>query len=83
MKVLVIFSNPPGNTPLRLDKEDRVISRVCRTFEASVTLVRQHASEIDDIHSLLTSGGFDVIQFSGHGSEGGIYLGILRAPIRG
>jgi hypothetical protein len=74
MKVLVIFSNPPGNTPLRLDKEDRVIARVCRNFEGSVTLVRQHASEVDDIHSLLTTGGFDVIQFSGHGSEGGIYL---------
>jgi hypothetical protein len=52
MKVLVIFANPPGNTPLRLDKEDRVITRVCRNFEGSVSLVRQHASEIDDIQSV-------------------------------
>jgi hypothetical protein len=74
MKVLVIFSNPPGDTPLRLDKEDRIISRVCRNFEGSVSLVKQHASEVDDIHTLLTTGGFDVIQFSGHGSEGGIFL---------
>jgi serine/threonine protein kinase len=74
MKVLVIFSNPPGRTPPRLDEEDRVITRVCRNFEGSVVLVRQHASEVDDIYALLTTGGFDVIQFSGHGSEGGIYL---------
>lgn len=74
MKVLVIFSNPPGKTPLRLDKEDRVITRLSRNFEGSVTVVRQHASEVDDIHSLLTTGGFDVIQFSGHGDDGGIYL---------
>lgn len=74
MKVLVLFSNPPGNTPLRLDKEDRSLTRVHRHFEGSVTLVRQHASEVDDIHSLLATGGFDVIQFSGHGTEDGIYL---------
>jgi CHAT domain len=74
MKVLVIFSNPPGKAPLRLDKEDRAVTRVCRNFEGSVVLVRQHASEVDDIHDLITNGGYDVIQFSGHGSEDGIYL---------
>lgn len=35
---------------------------------------RQHASDIDDIHVMLNSGGFDVIHFSGHGSSKGIYL---------
>ena len=74
MKMLVVFSNPPDKSPLRLDKEDRVITKIARDFEGTVVLERQHATEVDDIHSLITKGGYDVIHFSGHGSEDGIYL---------
>ncbi|UCG48771.1 MAG: hypothetical protein JSU94_03135 [Phycisphaerales bacterium] len=74
MKVLVVFSNPPDQTPLRLDKEDKVIARLSRECGDSVEVVRQHASEIDDIHTLIIDGSFDIIHFSGHGSKEGIYL---------
>jgi hypothetical protein len=74
LKVLVVFSNPPDKTPLRLDKEDRAITRIARNFEGRVVLERQHASEVDDIHALITKGAYDIIHFSGHGSEDGIYL---------
>ena len=67
MKVLIIFSSPADQKPLRLDKEDRVISHLAREFKEVVEIERQHASEIEDFHSLILDGGYDVIQFSGHG----------------
>ncbi len=74
MKVLVLFSNPPDQVPLRLDKEDKIISKLCREFIEKVTIERQHASEIEDFHSLVIDGEYDIIQFSGHGSSKGIFL---------
>jgi len=75
LRVLVIFSDPPsGNARLRLDKEDKIISGLAKRFPDSVSLVRQHASESEDIHTLLFEDTFDVIQFSGHGDPNGIYL---------
>jgi hypothetical protein len=74
MKVLVIFSDPPGESAvrLRLDKEDKVIAQLGKKH--SVSIDRLHASEIDDIHSVIASEVFDIIQFSGHGDPDGIYL---------
>jgi len=75
MKALFIYSNPPDlSNPLRLDKEARVIDHHKREFK-DVSIEYLHASEIEDIHSLLLDGQFDVIQFSGHGTPEGIYLG--------
>ncbi len=74
MKVLVVFSNPPGQTRLRLDKEDKAISNIARKHSQTATVERLHASEIEDIHSLLINGAFNTIHFSGHGSPDGIFL---------
>lgn len=74
MKVLMVFSNPPNQTPLRLDKEDKVIATLSREFDGLVEVERQHASEIEDIHGLIIDSSYDVIQFSGHGCKDGIYL---------
>lgn len=74
LNVLVIFSNPPGTDHLRLDREDKAISKLARENADRVEVTRLHASEIDDIHELLIGGGFDIVQFSGHGSPDGIIL---------
>ncbi len=74
MRVLIVFSDPPGQAALRLDKEDRLIAQMARQYSDSVSVERQHASQIDDIHALITKGTYDVIQFSGHGSPDGIFL---------
>ena len=74
MKVLVVFSNPPGQSPLRLDQEDKAITNLSRQFRDSVQLERVHASEIDDIHGLIIDAAFDIVHISGHGCEEGIYL---------
>jgi hypothetical protein len=72
--MLAIFSNPPDQSRLRLDKEDKTLMQIARTFHETVTIERLHASEIDDINSLIMDGSFDVIQFSGHGHHHGICL---------
>ena len=74
MRVLVIFSNPPDTPHLRLDKEDKTLGRLHREFKDSVSIERLHASEIEDVHTVIINGGYDVIQFSGHGCSDGIYL---------
>ena len=74
MRVLAVFSNPPDQTPLRLDREDKVLARLARQFERDVVIDRQHASDLDNIHSLLLDAVYDVIHFSGHGCEEGLYL---------
>lgn len=73
MNVLVIFSNPPDLPRIRLDKEDKIFKQLEKQFPG-VKIVCQHASEIDDVHALITRCEYDVIQFSGHGSSDGIYL---------
>jgi hypothetical protein len=74
LRVLVIFSNPPGHRHLRLDREDKIIAQLARTHGDSVAVERLHAGEIDDIHALISNGHYDIIQFSGHGDSVGIYL---------
>ncbi len=72
MKALVIFSNASEEGILRLDKEDKLITKLSKKYTIEVD--RLHASEIDDIHDLLTNGDYDIIQFSCHGYSDGILL---------
>jgi hypothetical protein len=74
MRLLVIFSDPPDESVirLRLDREDKLIAQLGKRYPVSIE--RLHASEIDDIHQVIASEDFDIIQFSGHGSPDGIYL---------
>lgn len=75
LRLLVLFSDPPScNARLRLDKEDKIITALASRFSEDVKLVRQHASQIEDVHALLSSESFDVIHFSGHGDPEGIFL---------
>lgn len=74
MRILVIFSDPPGISRLRLDREDRIISTLARKHAADIHVERLHASEISDIHEILNEHSFDAIQFSGHGNPRGIVL---------
>lgn len=79
MKVLVIFSDPSdplgrNRAPIRIDREEKILSGLGRRFEGNVSIQRSHASTIDDIHAVIGESDFDVIQFSGHGSPDGIYL---------
>ena len=74
-RVLVLYSNPGDSQRLRLDKEHRAIDAVLRELglDSSVVL-RRHAVSVEDFSAAIRSGEFEIIQFSGHGSEEGIVL---------
>ena len=74
IRVLIIFSNSPGQAAGRHDVQDRTVSNVLLDFEGKVEVDRRHATEIDDIHALITKGSYDLIHISGCGSEHGVYL---------
>jgi hypothetical protein len=74
-KILVLYSNPDDTPRLRLDKEHRAIDQTLQKLGGDPRLIRRlHAVSVDDFAEAVQSGGFDVIQFSGHGSEEGIFL---------
>jgi hypothetical protein len=74
MKALFIFSNPPDQTPLRLDREDKIVASLAKQHADKSTIERLHASEVEDVLKLILSGEYEVLHFSGHGSPEGIYL---------
>lgn len=70
-KILIFYSNP-GNLPgLRLDKEYRAVDQVLR--DASL-VKRLHATTVDDLSRALMEREYEIVQFSGHGVEEGIFL---------
>ncbi len=73
-EVLVLFANPPDKRPIRLDREDRAIVEIAKRFSETVTVERQHASELEDFQKLLSTNTYDIVHFSGHGDQEGIYL---------
>jgi hypothetical protein len=73
--VLIVYSNPGDTSRLRLDKEHRAIDQVLRNLNLQPNVVqRLHATSVDDFASALRRKNYDIVQFSGHGSEKGICL---------
>lgn len=76
INVLVVFSNPHGTDPLRLQTEERVIreSIALSQNRKNITLTTCPAATIHDLSRALLNGSFQVIQISGHGSGSGLIL---------
>ncbi|MEO0684498.1 MAG: hypothetical protein AAFY76_05480 [Cyanobacteria bacterium J06649_11] len=74
-RILILYSNPKNTVRLRLDKEHREIDQVLKklNFEHSV-VKRLHATSVSDFANVLREEDYDIIQFSGHGGNRGIYL---------
>lgn len=73
--ILILYSNPSDTTRIRLDKEHRAIDQVISKSGINPNILfRCHATSIEDIVHILSNTNFDVIHFSGHGSNNGIYL---------
>jgi len=73
-RVLVLFSNPPDQATIRLDKEDKALGQLEKDFDGMVSIERLHASDIDSAADLIANGDYNIIHFSGHGDPSGIYL---------
>jgi hypothetical protein len=74
-RVLIIYSNPSDTDRLRLDKEHRAIDEVLSKLQLPQnTVTRRHATTFEDLVKALAEFEYSIIQFSGHGSNQGIYL---------
>jgi hypothetical protein len=74
-KVLIAFSNPEDTARLRLDKEHRAIDQVIQKLHLDNQILhRMHAVTVDDLVDAIRKGGYEIIQFSGHGSASGFYI---------
>jgi hypothetical protein len=74
VKVLTIFANPKGSSPLRLSTEDRVIheSLSLGKYRERVILHVKHAATIHDVRRALLEDNYDIVHFSGHGTGQGL-----------
>ncbi len=72
---LIVFSNPTDTSRIRLDKEHRAVDRgLERAGVSSAEVERRHAASRSDVATVLASGGFEIVQFSGHGSDEGVFV---------
>lgn len=83
MNILALFSNPANSTRIRVDREDKVLAELSKRFDGQVTIDRVHATEVADIHEYLWDKHYNVIHFSGHGSEEGLLLDMNGASSGG
>jgi hypothetical protein len=74
-QILIIYSNPGDTERLRLDIEHRVIDDVIEARNVPPgTIIRLHAARLLDIVNSLSEREYSLIQFSGHGSNQGIFI---------
>ena len=79
-RVLICYSNPADTSRLRLDIEHAQLEALVRGDSTQPSsMVRLHATRIEDLFQEAANGGYEIIQFSGHGDAAGIYC---EAPDR-
>jgi hypothetical protein len=72
---LILYSNPRGSDLLSLQEERKGIDRVRQEFNLPESAIAQlHAPNLDDVLKAVARKHFTIIQFSGHGEAGGIYM---------
>jgi len=70
--ILVFYSCPGNEERLRLDKEHKRMQEVIKSSaDPSITVNLCHAPTLQDMAKALTTGKFDLVHFSGHGSSDG------------
>lgn len=76
MRILFLAANPLETSRLDLEKELRSLEQELRgvRFRDSITLVARHAVRPDDLIRHVREHKPNVVHFSGHGSQGGVFL---------
>jgi len=73
-RVLLVCANPRGTDPLRTAEEDRTLreSLQLSPHRSKITVETLHAATIDDLRRALLRSHFDIVHFSGHGTQAGL-----------
>jgi hypothetical protein len=74
MRVLLVCANPRGTDPLRTAEEDRTLRESLRLSpnRDSIEVETLNAATIDDLRRALLRKTFDIVHFSGHGTQTGL-----------
>lgn len=72
--ILLVCANPRGSDPLRTAEEDRTLRESLRLSpnRDSFDVETLNAATIDDLRRALLRKPFNVVHFSGHGTQGGL-----------
>lgn len=72
--VLLVCANPRGTDPIRTAEEDRTLRESVQLspHRDRVQIESLHAATIDDLSRALLKRRFDIVHFSGHGTETGL-----------
>lgn len=85
-RVLLVCANPRGSDPLRTSEEDRTLRESLRLSEhgSRIAVETLNASTIDDLRRALLRSKYQIVHFSGHGTNSGLVfedsLGRLMVP---
>lgn len=76
VRVLIVFANPRGTSPLQLGTEDRAIRESIKLsrYRDNISLQTCHASTIHDLRRALLDHEYQIIHISGHGTDTGLML---------
>lgn len=72
LRILIVFANPKGSTPLRLQEEERVIKEAIQLSgqREQIEIRTLPAATTDDLRRELLKESYDILHFSGHGHPG-------------
>lgn len=74
-KILILYSNPIDTSRIRLDKEHRDLDEVLEDSHVSTdSIVRLHATRLQDLLNALSAADYEIVQFSSHGASQGFFL---------
>ena len=74
IKVLMVCANPAGTEPIRTAEEARTLQECIdrSRYRDNINVSALHAATVDDLRRKLLDERFDVVQFSGHGTDEGL-----------
>lgn len=85
-RILLVCANPRGSNPLRTGEEDRTLRESIQLspHRARIEIQTLNAATVDDLRRALLWSKFDVVHFSGHGTNRGLVFedaqGALMVP---
>lgn len=74
VSVLLVCANPRGTDPLRTAEEDRTLRESVQLSpnRDAIIIETLHAATVDDLRRSLLRRHFDIVHFSGHGTQTGL-----------
>ena len=74
LRILLVCANPHGTQPLRTAEDDRTLRQSIRLSadRDRIEIETLNAATIDDLRRALLRGPFDIVHFSGHGTQEGL-----------